>query len=82
MAGIIKLLETIGEENIGVQALHQCMSKSDLGAKKSSLTIETDVVTTANAKFVGDEVKLDKTALIVWVDGDKFDKALADLKGQ
>lgn len=82
MAGIIKLLETIGEENVGVQSLHQCMSKSNLGSKHSTLTIETDAITTANMKMVGGEIQMDKTALIVWVDNDKFDKALNELKGK
>lgn len=80
MASIIQLLEEIGVDNIGVQTLHSSMSGSKLGAKKSSITIETDAITTANSQFVGGEVKLDKTAVICWVDGDKFDVALAKLK--
>lgn len=82
MAGIIKLLETIGEENVNIQSLHQCMSKSDLGTKKSSITIETNAVTTANAKFDSNGLSMDKTAIIIWVDGDKFDRALSELKGK
>lgn len=82
MAGIIKLLEAIGEDNIGVQTLHQCMSKSNLGTKKSSVTIETDALTTAHSKFEGGEVKMTKTALICWVDSAEFDEALAQLNGK
>lgn len=80
MAGILQLLSEIGEDNLGVQSLHQCMSKNNLGDKKSEITIETDAVTLGNAEFVGAEVKLNKTALICWVDTDKFDAALAKLK--
>ncbi len=82
MASIIELLEEIGVDNIGVQALHTCMSKSDLGSKKSSLTIETDAITTGDAEFIEGEVKLKKTALICWVDGEKFDAALAKFNGK
>lgn len=80
MAGILELLAEIGEDNMGVQTLHQCMSKNKLGNKKSEITIETDAITLANSEFVGAEVKLNKTALICWVDTDKFDAALANLK--
>lgn len=80
MAGILELLAEIGEDNLGVQTLHQCMSKNNLGESESEITIETDAITLDNAEFVGAEVKLNKTALICWVDTDKFDAALAKLK--
>lgn len=82
MAGIVKLLDAIGEENIGIQDLRACMSKSNLGNKKSTISFETDALTLANSSFKDGEVALNKTAILCWVDTGQLEKAIAELKSK
>lgn len=76
MAGILKLLETIGEDNLKVQALHTCMEKATY-TKKNNETKVTFLTQEPGPMALCEK----KTALIVWVDADKFNSALAKVRG-
>lgn len=74
MAGIIELLSTIGEDNLKVQSLHTCMETAKYDGKKG----ETKVTFLTQEPGPMDLCEK-KTALIVWMDSDKFNSTLANL---
>lgn len=78
MASLIELLEVVGLENVTVQALHECATGATM--KKGG---DTEVKFITGEITPGDMVgKMCRTALIVWMDAEKFDKALKEIKGK
>ncbi len=74
MASLSELIEEIGNENVTVQTLHNSMDKADYNKGHTKITFGTDGLSP------NDLVDNKKTALIVWVDSDRFDKALSKFK--
>ena len=74
MASIKALVDKLDVDDIGVQLLKSCMT--NITAKKtcSKVTFETDALTPS------DVFNDSKQALILWVDTDKFNEALAACK--
>ncbi|WP_238925728.1 hypothetical protein [Vibrio metschnikovii] len=58
-----------------VQALHQCLDAAKYNKGCTTITFKTDGL---EAMDLADNKK---TALIVWMDADKFNQALAKFKG-
>lgn len=75
MALLSELIEEIGNENVSVQALHICMVDAQYRNGESTIKFVTQAV---GAMDLADNKK---TALIVWVDVDKFNDALAKCRG-
>lgn len=75
MASLTQLLNEIGDENLTVQTLHQCMDSAQFNKGLTTIKFKTDGLGAM------DLVQNKKTALIVWVEADKFDQALAKVKG-
>ncbi|EJG2012738.1 hypothetical protein BS024_RS01340 [Vibrio parahaemolyticus] len=75
MASLTKLLNEIGDENVTVQALHQCMDSAQYNKGLTTIKFKTDGL---GATDLADNKK---TALIVWVDSDHYNNALAKCKG-
>lgn len=76
MASLSELIMEIGDDNVAVQFLNQCMI--DAKYDKGHTTIKFGV----NGLGAMDLVDNKKAGLIVWVDADKFDNALEKLKGE
>ncbi|HAT8546223.1 hypothetical protein BBM68_05340 [Vibrio parahaemolyticus] len=75
MASLTQLLNQIGDENVTVQALHQCMDSAQFNNGLTTIKFKTDGL---GATDLADNKK---TALIVWVDSDQYNNALAKCKG-
>ncbi|EKO3922817.1 hypothetical protein GCS56_000034 [Vibrio metschnikovii] len=75
MASLTQLISEIGDENVTVQALHQCLDTAKYNKGCTTITFKTDGL---EAMDLADNKK---TALIVWMDADKFNQALAKFKG-
>jgi hypothetical protein len=76
MASLSELITEIGDENVTVQSLHQCMISSNYSKGATTIRFGTNVL--GPLDMVGDK----KTALIVWMDVDDFNSALKKLKEQ
>ncbi|HGF5096711.1 TPA: hypothetical protein ACF373_003854 [Vibrio parahaemolyticus] len=74
MESLTQLLNEIGDENVTVQALHQCMDSAQYNKGRTTIKFKTDGL---GATELADGKK---TALIVWVDADKYNNALANAK--
>ncbi|HHB7457089.1 TPA: hypothetical protein ACN7NB_002805 [Klebsiella pneumoniae] len=78
MASLIEFIEQIGLKNITCQVLHECLESA-----KSRKGGNTEVSFVTREFTPSDMVgKPRKTAFIVWMDADKFDAALMELKGK
>lgn len=75
MASLTQLINEIGDENVTVQALHQCMESAQFNKGLTTIKFKTDGL---GATELADG---QKTALIVWVDSDQYNNALAKFKG-
>ncbi|EOX0971567.1 hypothetical protein ACO4G9_003119 [Vibrio parahaemolyticus] len=75
MASLTQLLNEIGDENVTVQALHQCMDSAQYNKGLTTIKFKTDGL---GATELADNKK---TALIVWVDSDHYNNALVKCKG-
>ncbi len=75
MASLSELIKEIGDENVTVQALHTCMDSAQYNKGRTSIKFKTDGL--GPTDLVDDK----KTALIVWMDADRFNNALAKFKG-
>lgn len=74
MAGITALIQAIGDENIGVQALDTCMTNISQKNGVVKITFGTNAVT------AGDVISnTGRRGLIIWCDEDKYIQALDDL---
>lgn len=73
MAGIKELIAEIGDENVKVQALHQCMEDAKYNKGITTIKFSTDGLSPT------DLVENNKTALILWVKADDFNQALAKI---
>ncbi|ENB9462966.1 hypothetical protein ABJA24_003311 [Providencia rettgeri] len=77
MAGITELIQTIGDENISVQALKTCMTNISQNRNGvSKITFITDAVTTQHVAM-----NTGKVGLIIWCDPQAYLDALNKLKG-
>ncbi|PNG65023.1 hypothetical protein CRN61_17700 [Vibrio vulnificus] len=76
MASLSELITEIGDDNVTVQPLHQCMISSNYSNGVTTILFGTNVL--GPLDMVGDK----KTALIVWMDVDDFNSALKKLKEQ
>lgn len=74
MASLSELINQIGDENVTVQALHQCMDSAQYNKGLTTIKFKTDGL---GATELADNKK---TALIVWVDADQYNNALANAK--
>ena len=74
MASISELINQIGDENVTVQALHQCMDSAQYSKGLTTIKFKTDGL---GATDLADNKK---TALIVWVDADQYNTALKAAK--
>lgn len=73
--GLSELISKIGNENIGFQMLHNCMTNIRQAKKHATISFQTDSLTATDvARSTG------KVGLIVWVDRDVFDNSLKELK--
>lgn len=78
MPRLTELLNEIGDENLSFQTLHQSVTGA---AKKRNG--DTEVKFVATGIRPGDLYgRLKKTAVIVWMDADKFDAALLSLQNK
>ncbi|EPZ5901326.1 hypothetical protein ACXQF3_001044 [Vibrio fluvialis] len=75
MASLSELIKEIGDENVTVQALHSCMESAQYNKGLTTIKFKTDGLGATD--LVNDK----KTALIVWMDADRFNEALAKFKG-
>ncbi|MET2897028.1 hypothetical protein ABXV22_01735 [Vibrio rotiferianus] len=75
MASLSELIKQIGDENVTVQALHQCMDSAQFNKGLTTIKFKTDGL---GATDLSDNKK---TALIVWVDSAQYNNALAKCKG-
>ncbi|HFQ5370476.1 TPA: hypothetical protein ACGVAR_003040 [Vibrio vulnificus] len=78
MASLTQLINEIGDENVTVQALHMCLDTAKYDKGRTTITFKTNVLGAMGAMDLVDQKK---TALIVWMDADKFNQALAKFKG-
>lgn len=75
MASLSELIKEIGDDNVTVQALHTCMDSASYNKGLTTIKFKTQGLSAT-------DLTLDKkTALIVWVDADKFNDALEKFKG-
>lgn len=76
MASLSELIKEIGDDNVTVQSLHQCMTDAKYDRGHTTIKFGT------NGLGAMDLVNNKKTALIVWIDAGDFNEALAKLKGE
>lgn len=82
MASIIQFIEKVGLKNIKAQPLNHAVSGVKVRENGATLTVETDVITSANLDFFGDDIslsKLGKSGVILWMDSEKFDEVVSEL---
>ncbi|WP_436882817.1 hypothetical protein [Enterobacter asburiae] len=76
MASLIEFIEQVGIENTACQVLHECLTSA-----KSRKGGDTEVSFITREFTPSDMVgKSRKTAFIVWIDADRFDAALKELR--
>jgi hypothetical protein len=76
MASLSELITEIGDDNVTVQPLHQCMISQNYINGATTIRFGTNVL--GPFDMVGEK----KTALVVWMDVDDFNTALNKLKEQ
>ena len=74
MASLTELLTEIGDDNLSLQQLQTCMTGAKYNKGVTTVTFITEEVGPM------DLADCKKTALIVWIDGDKFDETLNKFK--